>query len=252
MSLHAFQRALCELIGSPDLCLAVRADASTFLGRYDLSPRERDRVLDIVWQRGMSTNCTLYRSNRVTPIYTLLHYTCVVLGDRLKEVLEAYWAATDLRDLEFKHEILRFARFLEDRMARNAIDDPFVEEVLAFELALNELRFAPRREMLRQWSDRPDTAGPATHLRMHPLMRVVRFRHDPEALLSALAEGRVPRELQEAEAFLLLSVVDDPMSARMLDPQAGRLLWRMQQRDASCPAAELDDFVLHGAVVRTA
>jgi hypothetical protein len=249
MTLPAFQRALCELIGSPDLCLAVRADASDFLSRYDLSARERDRLIDIVWQRGMSTNCTLYRSNRVTPIYTLLHYTCAVLGDSLKGTLEAYWAASDLRDLEFKHEIHRFARFLRERIERGAIVDPFVEEVLEFELAVNELRFAPRREILRQLRDRHDAGGPTAGLRVHPLMRVARFRHDPTELLAALAKGQVPRALPETESFLLLSVVGETLSVQTLERPPGRRLWRMQAEGISHPATELDDFVDSGFVV---
>jgi hypothetical protein len=219
MTLPAFQRALCELIGSPELCLAVRADADEFLSRYDLSARERDRLRDIVWQRGMATNCTLYRSNRVTPIYTLLHYTCVVLGERLKETLDAYWGATDLRDLQFKNEIDRFAGFLRERIARGVVTDPLVEDVLDFELAVNELRFAPRRAILSRIEAGGDTVPPPD---VHRLTRVVRFRHEPSALLNALAEGRVPSGVPEVETFLLLSVVDGELSVHALDAAAAR------------------------------
>ena len=236
MTLPAFQQALCELIGSPDLCLAVRENPAAFLASYDLSPRERDRLVDIVWQRGMSTSCTLYRSNRVTPIYTLLHYTCVVLGDTLKTTLDAYWSATTLHDLEFKEEIRRFGRFLDDQIARGVIDDPFVAEVLEFELAVNDLRFAPRRAILRQLAAAPPS-NTGDDGRGHPLMRVVRFRHEPAPLLAALAQGRVARELPEAETFLLLSVADDELTTRELDPQSGRHLWQLQ-RDAAAPSDE--------------
>lgn len=249
MTLAAFQRALCELIGSPDLCLAVRADASSFLSRYDLSPREQDRLMDIVRQRGMSTSCTLYRSNRVTPVYTLLHYTCVVLGDSLKDTLEAYWADSDLRDLEFKHEIHRFARFLTERLEQGTLVDPFVEEVLEFELAVNELRFAPRREILRRLGDRQEAGGRAECLGLHPLMRVVRFRHDPAELLGSLAQGRVPRDLPDAESFLLLSVAGETLSAETLERESGRRLWRVQTEGRVRPTAELDELVDSGMVV---
>ena len=215
MTLPDFQRALCDLIGSPELCLAVRADGREFFSRYDLSPRERDRLHDIVWQRGMATSCTLYRSNRVTPIYTLLHYTCLVLGDRLKETLDAYWAATELRDLQFKNEIERFARFVRERIARGAIVDPHVQEVLDFELAVNELRFAPRRAILGRIAADTDSPAPPD---APGLTRVVRFRHDPSAVLNALAQGRVPRGLPEDETFLLLSIADGELSVHALDP----------------------------------
>jgi hypothetical protein len=216
MTLPAFQRALCELIASPELCLAVRADGAEFFSRYDLSQRERERLRDVVWQRGMSTNCTLYRSNRVTPIYTLLHYTCVVLGERLKDTLDAYWASTDLRDLQFRSEIDRFARFLRGRIANGALADPYLEETLAFELAVNELRFAPRRAILGSVvGEGGDRAAD-----LQPLTRIVCFRHDPHVVLQELAQGRVPRGLPEAETYLLLSMADSELSVHALDPAA--------------------------------
>ena len=163
----------------------------------------------------MATSCTLYRSNRVTPIYTLLHYTCLVLGDRLKDTLDAYWAATELRDLQFRSEIERFASFLRERIAQGGLIDPHVEEVLEFELAVNELRFAPRRAIL-------GTIGGGTDVsiapEVHALTRIVRFRHEPSAVLNALAEGRVPRGLPECETVLLLSVVGGELSVQALDP----------------------------------
>jgi hypothetical protein len=233
MTLLAFQRALCELIASPELCLRVREDPRSFLSSYDLSTRERERLTDIVWQRGMSTNCTLYRSNRVTPIYTLLHYTCVALGDRLPSTLDAYWAATHLRDLEFKQEIHRFGRFLDQQIEQGAILDPFVAEVLEFELALNDLRFAPRREILRQLRQPPGDAPRPQDLEMHPLTRVVRFQHEPAVLLDALAQGHLPRQLPRAESFLLLSVVDEAVTVSALEPESGSRLWHRQRERTS-------------------
>ncbi len=247
MTLAAFQQALCELIRSPEACLDVRAGGAGFLGGYELSPRERARLEDIVWQRGMSTNCTLHRMNRVTPIYTLLHYTCLVLGDALQDTLEDYWAASALHDLEFKHEIHRFARFLRDRVERAASADPFVLEVLEFEIAVNELRFAPRRDILaglqRRGGDARDTPG------IHPLMRVVRFRHDPAALLASLAGGTVPRELPEVESFLLLSRLDEELSATPLEMPLAQALRDLQREPRLVPDEALDGLIAAGVVV---
>ena len=252
MTLLAFQQALCELIGSPDLCLQTREDPEPFLVRYDLSARERERLTEIVWQKGMSTNCTLYRSNRITPIYTLLHYTCVTLGDRLGATLDAYWAATELRDLEFKHEIHRFARFLGDQIEQGAIADPFLAEVLEFEIALNELRFAPRRAILRQLARQIGTASQSQDLRIHPLMRVVRFRHEPALLLDALARGRVPRELPDAESYLLLSVLGEGVTVHGLEPEPGGILWQLQRDRTSPQRGGLGDFVASGILLPAA
>jgi hypothetical protein len=251
VTLAAFQRALCDMIRSPDACLDLRAGTPGVLTRYDLSPRERDRLMDIVWQRGMSTNCTLYRSNRVTPIYTLLHYTCLVLGDRLKDTLDAYWAASALHDLEFKHEIHRFSRFVREQIEASTIVDPFVEEVLEFEIAINDLRFAPRRDVLRGLHVQRETAVRASaHFQVHPLIRVIPFRHEPGELLRSLANRRVPRELPEVESFLVLSRVEEELSTRTLEPALGRVLWRLQTDGAFAQSDEIDDLVDTGLVVR--
>src|SRR5439155_20830181 len=66
MTMAAFQRAYADLAGSPRLCLAVRADPAAALAPYDLDAREHRRLADIVWQRGMDANCTLYRATRIT------------------------------------------------------------------------------------------------------------------------------------------------------------------------------------------
>jgi hypothetical protein len=187
MAMLAFQQALCELIASPALCREVREDATAFLGRFDLSPREQQRLREVVWQRGMSTTCSLYRSNRVTPLYTLLHSTCMVLGRDLHRMLDAYWASSELRDLEFRHEIDHFAHFLKQRLAAGEIASPFVREILEFEVAVNHLRFAPKRTQ-----------------RDGPLVRVVRFHHDPALLLTSLARGVVPVVLPLAEHAVVL------------------------------------------------
>jgi hypothetical protein len=249
VTLPAFQQALCELIRSPEACLELRAGRDGLLERYDLSPRERARLLDIVRQRGMSTSCTLYRSNRVTPIYTLLHSTCLVLGDRLKETLDAYWAATDLRDLEFKHEIDRFARFLRDGPAAAAAADPLLEAVLAFELAVNELRFAPRRRILEDLRAAGGHTGEAARLRLHPLVRIARFDRDPELVLPALAAREVPRDLPAGEHYLLLSAVEDELAAQVLEGPSGALLWRLQRSGAVGVSPALQPFVDRGIAI---
>ena len=194
MALAAFQQALCELIASPETCLSVRADPAVFLSRYDLSDRERERLQQIVWQPGMSTSCTLYRSNRVTPVFTLLHNTCVLLGDSLKEELEEYWRRTELRNLEFKLEIERFAEYLRQRVAEGAINDPLLEEVLEFELVVNELRFAPRQAV-------------------HPPARLLRFSYDMGEVLSALAQGHRPTNPTRRDTTVMLAMVDGSLRA---------------------------------------
>jgi len=70
MTMQAFQQAMCDLVASPDLCLMLVQSPEQVLGRYDLSDRDRRRLIAIVQQRGMLVNCSLYRANRLSPIYS--------------------------------------------------------------------------------------------------------------------------------------------------------------------------------------
>jgi hypothetical protein len=139
VTLASFQRALCDLIASPALCLALRADPEATLARYELSARERRRLTEVVWQRGMSTNCTLYRSNRVTPVYTMLNYTCRALGGEFASMIDQFWDAQEYRDRQFLSEVERFGAFLRQQIAAGTVSSPFAGELLEFELATNAL-----------------------------------------------------------------------------------------------------------------
>jgi hypothetical protein len=147
MSLEGFQRALADLVAAPALCLAVREDPDDVLSGYDLSGIERRRLWEVVWQRGMSANCTVHRATRVTPIYTLLPLTCAALGPALGAELDAFWSAAPRMLIRFDLEISRFARFLQRRLERDCVDIPHdrqaVTSLLAIELACETIRLAP-------------------------------------------------------------------------------------------------------------
>jgi len=181
VTLLAYQQALCDLVASPELCLRVRSGTAT-LDAYDLSDRERRRLSAVVAQPGMSTSCTLYRVNRITPLYSYLPLTCGLLGDELIVEAERYWRRGKPGDLQFGPETQRFARFLRERFAAGALESPYVGEVLELELAANALRWGA-----------------------DPPRRTVRFAHDPEPLLAALADDRQPPpELPEGDYLVEL------------------------------------------------
>jgi len=224
MSVASFQQALCDLIASPRLCLALRANPEAVLVNYELSARERTRLTEVVRQRGMSTNCTLYRSNRVTPIYTLLNYTCRSLGDQFRPLLDQFWDAKDYQDGQFQSEVERFAAFLRQRIADGAVSSPFAAELLEFELALNALEFAPRKGLLLEIASLPPPE-PDTPCRLHPLARISRFRHDPAVLLAAAARGVMPAlDLPQQDAVIVVSVVDSALDIVQLPAQDCRAL----------------------------
>lgn len=221
MSLHGFQRALCDLIASPELCVAARRAPEEALARFDLTARERRRLAAMVRQPGMSVNCTLYRVNRMTPLYSLLPRSCLALGDRLADEAAEFWRAGGT-DLQFGPEIVRFAAFLRERLDAGQLASPYLAELLDFELALHELRLAPRRRLLGELA--AGASGRAW--RVSPLVRVVRFSHEPAALLGALAEGRVPDESDApgGDFHLLLDATGPALELRPLDGHFGAAL----------------------------
>jgi hypothetical protein len=114
--LGAFQSALAELTASPALCRAVRADPGLLTARFDLTPREADRLRGIVGSKGMEANCILYRANRLAPVALNCPDLCRAMGaDLLEEAFTAYWEAERRTDVHFLVETDRFCRFLSRR-----------------------------------------------------------------------------------------------------------------------------------------
>jgi len=248
MSLQGFQQALCDLVASPALCFDLRHGQGAILDRYELSEREHRRLMSMVCQRGMSTNCSLYRSNRITPLYTLLHHTCVLLGEALSREVDLYWKSGEFLDLQFAEEIERFAEFLRRRIAGGALTNALLPEILEFEVATNVLRFAPRRRLLdaaaRTLTSR--TGPPA----LHPLVRVVRFTHEPSALLGLLGDGRQPPYLLPSGEFhVLLDHRGATLQVADLEPEAGRLLLDVQSGVAELDETALAPFIEAGLVL---
>ena len=237
------------MVASPGLCLAVRDGGSGFLAKFDLSDKERKRLLEVVWQKGMSVSCSMYRSNRITPLYTLLNFTCLLLGENLRKELDEYWSRTVLPDLQFRQEIERFGSYLEDRLASGAITNPFIQEVLSFELAMNELQFLPRRSIIRQIHE----AAPLNEggsLQVHPLIRVVQFTHEPCGLLDHLRrEMPVPDELAAGEYFVLLSAIKEEMDIKPIDAKRGSILRRIQKEGTVRNSDEFRELCLEGLLV---
>ena len=108
MSIAEFQRAFADLVAHPEQVLGVRAGDDAVLADYDLSPRERERLEILANDEGMSVNCSLYRVNRLIPVYSVLPHTCRLLGDRLMAELDGFWAASRHATLQYRWESWRF------------------------------------------------------------------------------------------------------------------------------------------------
>jgi hypothetical protein len=230
VSLLGFQRALADMVASPRLARAVLGGDPDALEPYELTDRERGRLRAVAAQPGMSVNCTLYRANRLTPVALLLPYTCFALGERMKGLAERFWEDSRT-DLQFRSETERFAAFLRGLVRSGELDEPLLEEILDFELASNELRFAPRRRL-----EERAAASRGTRPRLHPLVRVVWFRHDPGELLERLAAMEPPPyDLPEGDFPLVLVAGPDELQVRRVDRRLAQLLERLDG------TAELDD-----------
>jgi hypothetical protein len=206
----------------------VREGGDEFFRRFDLSEREKNRLMEVVWQKGMSVSCSIYRSNRITPLYTMLNSSCLLLRDRLKREVDEYWANSEAPDLQFKPEIERFARFLKGRIAAGVITNPYLDEVIDFELAVNALQFISRQRILAQIEEARarEESGP---LQLNPLIRVVRFRHEPFKLLDRLGQEQMPLDEEATgEFYVVVDAGEEQIQLKQLDAELGNVLLRIQ------------------------
>jgi hypothetical protein len=240
VSLASFQRAVAELVASPERCRAVAARPSEQLANYDLSVRERNRLLAMAAAPGMAANCMLYRANRLAPIASQLPLTCHILGSALAGLLERYWV-TRPNDLQPRDESRRFAAFLQASHDSGALQDELLPEVLGFELAALELRYLPRRRILRTLASRGTNFADGVCM-LHPLVRVVPFSHPPDALLRLLARAASPPfDLERGEFWVVLERVSDEPRMLTVDTATGRLLRALS--DGARPRLGMTDLV---------
>lgn len=172
MSARDFQLAFASLIASPETCCELLTDEASFFDRFDLTEKEKLRLHAIVRQKGISACCSLYRMNRVTPVYSQLSNTCALLKDKLIPLVEEFWRHLTKPSLQFREEVLEFGNFLMNKINAGGISIPYLKEVLRLEIAMNELSYLPEGEY-----------------------RMLRFEHNIFFVLQALAEEK----LEEAD-----------------------------------------------------
>lgn len=231
---------MCDLVASPDLCMLLVESPQEVLERYDLSDRDRRRLVEVVQQPGMFVNCSLYRANRLSPLYNLMPHTCFLLNDALLDEATEFWKDFDESRLQYNEEVEKFGDFLRRRIDLDFLKDPMLAEVLEYELALNQFRYAPRLEVLSRLEVRNPIARENNLIRLHPLVRVLLFRHEPKRLLEFLDERRpLPYELAEGEFWLLLDGKGEEVVAKLIDSGVGRLLKAIEAGTA--PSLSADD-----------
>jgi hypothetical protein len=170
MSLAEFQRALGDLIASPQRNAEAAALSRQPFAGYTLTPRERTRLSLMARDARMSMNCTLYRINRIIPIHSVLPRTCRQLADTLGAVLDAYFADEPDSTLQYLLEAHRFAQWLLAHPPAITMSPPALRDLLTFELACHHAMSAPRLP--------PDPHQDDARL------CVVTLHHDMDALLA--------------------------------------------------------------------
>lgn len=223
MSLREFQRALGDFVASPDLCRAAAADPRWVIGEYELTERELRRLLHSARQPGMKICWSLHRANRFGPIHAVLPLTCRALGPSLRSELDAFWQGALPQDLQFKSEAERFGAFVCRRARAGHLASTVVEDLVGFELAMAELRFLPQRSIKEQL--RMPVSKSNSALVLHPCIRLLRFRYNPEQLLAAVMNDRpVPSNLQRGDYFLLVDGKEGAMAIRLIAPELAAIL----------------------------
>jgi hypothetical protein len=183
MSAAVFQSALARLVIDPDFRNGVRGRGAEALPG-GLSELERVRLLAVAGDPGLDITHTLHKGFRLAKLLAWIPLTCAVLGRevRTREVGE-FWKRRLPVSFYFLEEAVAFCDYLLERVSEG-LDIPYLEEVASYERASLELRRA-----------RPagEVADPQT----------VEFRHDPEALLAALARGERLADLPEMPCRLI-------------------------------------------------
>ncbi len=237
--MQGFQKAMCDLVASPDLCMLLQESPQQVLERYDLSDRDRRRLVEVVQQPGMFVNCSLYRANRLSPLYNLMPHTCFLLNEALLDEATEFWNVFDESRLQYNEEVEKFGNFLRRRIELGFLKDPILAEVLEYELALNEFRYTPRLDVLSRLEVRNLVARENKLIRLHPLVRVLLFRHEPKRLLEFLEERRpLPYELAEGEFWVLLDGKGEEVVTKLIDSGVGRLLKAIEAGTAQSLSAD--------------
>jgi hypothetical protein len=172
--------------GTPNGVPIVESGIEAKQGRARQTSERRDRLT--------ATNCVHYRADRLNPIYVFLPMTCHLLGTHLRSELDEF-ASLYGGDPQYLSETLLFARFLRGRQQSGAIANPYLTEIVEYEAAAAELRFAPCD---------------------NSVCRLVRFTHDPARLLDALSHQiPIPIDLQCGEYRVMLDGVNDSLHVRI-------------------------------------
>lgn len=197
MTLAGYQAAFARMVLSPALCLRARDEGEAAFAGFDMDATERARLLHIARQPGMRVTCILARANRLSSLVGALPLCCELLKPELGPLLDRYWEAHPMANLQALPAGLAFAGFLKREIELGRVTAAHAADVLRFELARLELQLVAH------------TGGGADETT--PRIRELRFAIDPTPLFEALAAGAPrPDRLSDTPTTLVLDFRCDP------------------------------------------
>jgi hypothetical protein len=146
------------------------------LEKYELTERERRRILFAVSQPGMELNCTIARGNRFEPVAELFPMTCTLLKPVLRELLDEIWEDAPPTNYQFAGEDEAFIKAVRRKIASGELAIEYLDEIFSYESSCAEL--ARRMGVVTD----PNDVGEA----------ILEFQHSPDLLLPPLSEYKLP------------------------------------------------------------
>ena len=201
MSLTGFQSALAQLIIDADSSRRTRCEPDGALDGYDLTALERRRLVAIAHDSKLRVAHRIHQFFRINALLQSLPLTVRLLGDRrLRSLADGFWRLGAPRNYYYQREAARFGEYLIDLVERGELKDPYIPEVVRFELAAMDLSRGQQVKGLEAYTESETDWRP----RLSHNLRLVIFEHAPADLLSCLERGKAPGDIQAGRYYLLL------------------------------------------------
>jgi hypothetical protein len=174
VSLEGFQQAAVELTLDHRKTGAVRNGDLSPLDAYELSDRERARLIAITRQPTMAVHCSLSRGNRIEIIGGAFPMTCCLLDAEFGPLIDELWRDHRPSNYQLRGEELAFAALVRRRLEAGAIAvSSYLAEVFEYECLCLELTARARASGAR-------------------VEAVMVFTHPPSELLPPLSRLSTP------------------------------------------------------------
>jgi hypothetical protein len=202
MTLAAYQQAFARIVLSPALCRRVREEGAAAFAGFGMDATELARLVHIARQPGMRITCILARANRLSSLVGGLPLSCELIKPELGPLVDRYWEAHPMTDLQSLTAGLAFAHYLADEIDAGRVATRHAGDVLRYEHAWLEMQLAVHTG---------DIASGA-----RPAKREIEFDFDPAPLLEALAAGEpIPETLPTSATTVVLDFSSDPPRTQM-------------------------------------